>query len=94
MQIRPALIVSTPVGPGGSIFWSMMITSAERSAWPGDISLRERHLECGLPRPCVIRTEKIATLEAVRVLNVLGPLPADLWTSVRLALARYLHFSE
>ncbi len=71
-----------------------MITSAERSAWPGDISLRERHLECGLPRPCVIRPEKIATLEAARVLNVLGPLPADLWAAVRLKLAGYLNLPE
>jgi mRNA interferase MazF len=40
-----------------------MITSAENRAWPGDVIVNDLDL-AGLPAPSIIRTAKIATIEA------------------------------
>jgi len=40
-----------------------MITSAENRGWPGDIAVSNLR-SAGLPAPSVIRTAKIATIEA------------------------------
>jgi mRNA interferase MazF len=63
-QSRPALVVS----PGGieaahGLLWVVMITSAENRGWPGDVSVGNL-ATVGLPAPSVIRSAKIATIEA------------------------------
>ena len=78
LQARPALIVSRPIGPDGALLWSLMITSARHSAWPGDVPIGEDHQSFGLPVPCLIRTAKIAALEIMSVERKLGTLSADL----------------
>jgi len=78
-----------PVGPKLTVLWALMITSAANRGWPGDVPLLERHDECGLPVPSVIRTEKIATLDA-RLATKVGALPADLWSEVRRLIASRL----
>jgi mRNA interferase MazF len=40
-----------------------MITSAENRGWPGDVLVNDLEL-AGLPAPSIIRTAKIATIEA------------------------------
>jgi mRNA interferase MazF len=45
--------------------WVMMITSAGNREWPGDIAIPD-HMACGLPAPSVVRTAKLATIEAER----------------------------
>jgi mRNA interferase MazF len=45
------------------VIWVMMITAAVNQGWPGDIDVKH-YQEFGLPIPSVIRTAKIATLEA------------------------------
>jgi len=40
-----------------------MITSAENRAWPDDIPIADLS-SAGLPAPSVVRTAKIATIEA------------------------------
>jgi mRNA interferase MazF len=63
-QSRPALVVS-----GGQLedehglLWVVMITSAENRGWPGDVAVKSL-ASAGLPVPSVIRTAKIATIEA------------------------------
>jgi mRNA interferase MazF len=60
---RPALVISTPdVHERFGVLWVLMITSAERTRWPGDITISDL-AEAGLPVPCVVRTEKIATID-------------------------------
>jgi len=63
-QRRPALVVSlSTVGESNALLWVVMITSAENRTWPGDVAIR--HLrKAGLPVPSVIRTAKLATIEA------------------------------
>ena len=40
-----------------------MITSAENRGWPGDVIVNDLEL-AGLPAPSIIRTAKVATIEA------------------------------
>jgi mRNA interferase MazF len=63
-QSRPALVVSS----GGiedlhGLLWVVMITSAENRGWEGDVPVNNLKA-AGLPVASVIRTAKIATIEA------------------------------
>ena len=63
-QSRPALVVST--GSGNDmlgLLWVVMVTSAENRGWPGDVALADLS-GTGLPAPSLVRTAKIATIEA------------------------------
>ena len=90
LRDRPALVISaqSPT-PDVDLLWVMMITSAANKGWQGDISLETRFAECGLAVPCVIRTAKIATVEASRARRS-GRLPKDLFAEVREELRRRL----
>ena len=76
-QSRPALVVSA----GGiedvhGLLWVVMITSAQNRGWPGDVPVSNL-AAAGLPVPSVIRTAKIATIEAADATK-LGKIPAAL----------------
>jgi mRNA interferase MazF len=63
-QSRPALVVST----GGiermhGLLWVVMITSARNRGWRGDVPVANLE-NAGLPAPSLIRSAKIATIEA------------------------------
>lgn len=63
-QRRPALVVSGPaLEDGHGLLWVAMITSAENRRWPSDVDIADL-ATAGLPSPSVIRTAKIATIEA------------------------------
>lgn len=63
-QHRPALVVSSAeLERGHRLLWVLMITSAENRAWSGDIAIDDLD-KAGLPAPSVIRTAKIATIDA------------------------------
>ena len=63
-QRRPALVVSAgPLLKTHGLLWVLMITSAENRAWPDDIAIADL-VSAGLPAPSVVRTAKIATIEA------------------------------
>ena len=63
-QRRPALVLATVEIPGGRLLlWVVMITSAANQGWPGDVPI-ERHRAAGLPIPSVVRTAKLATIDA------------------------------
>ena len=64
-QSRPALVVSGPtLEQTHGLLWVVMITSAENRGWPGDVPVGNLSV-AGLPAPSVIRTAKIATIEAI-----------------------------
>ncbi len=89
-QHRPALVVSNgALGDDVAFVWVVMITSARNRRWAGDIPLVEEHLEVGLPVPSVIRTTKIATIEADRA-DRLGALPRALRDQVARTLRSHL----
>jgi mRNA interferase MazF len=63
-QFRPAMVISTgSLEAAHGLLWVLMITSAENRGWPGDIAVKNLDT-AGLPAPSVIRTAKIATIEA------------------------------
>ena len=63
-QSRPALVVSVrDLQQEHNLIWVVMITSAENRGWPSDVSISARS-RTGLPAPSVIRTAKIATIDA------------------------------
>jgi mRNA interferase MazF len=63
-QHRPALVVSSAaLEEAHGLLWVLMITSAENRAWPGDVAIAGLEA-AGLPAASVIRTAKIATIEA------------------------------
>ena len=81
-QFRPALVVSSKAFSQNShLLWVLMITSASNRRWPGDNALVEGHSDFGLPAPSLIRTAKMATVEAV-VAEPIGQLPATLLDQV------------
>lgn len=63
-QSRPALVVSTARFQDlHRLLWVVMITSAKNKGWPDDVPVDDRHL-AGLPVPSIVRSAKIATIDA------------------------------
>lgn len=63
-QFRPALVVSTGrMLDEHGLLWVAMITSAENRGWRGDFEIKQL-AQAGLPVASVIRSAKIATIEA------------------------------
>jgi mRNA interferase MazF len=58
-----------------------MITSAANRGWAGDVPLIDRHSAAGLPAPSIVRTTKIATIEARHVERI-GRLDSSAWSAV------------
>lgn len=80
-RYRPALVVSLPAHEqGNGLLWVLMITSASNRGWPGDVAIADP-VAVGLPAPSVIRTAKIATIEALQATR-LGRIPVSLRTRV------------
>ncbi|EME70350.1 PemK-like protein [Paramagnetospirillum caucaseum] len=73
-QNRPALVIAAGSLAGDhGLLWVLMITSAENRGWPGDVEISDLKAT-GLPAPSVIRTAKVATIEA-RDAERIGILP-------------------
>lgn len=74
-QSRPALVVSSSdLEDAHGLLWVLMITSAENRGWPSDVPINNL-ADAGLPVASVIRTAKIATIEADDA-KKLGKIPA------------------
>ena len=73
---RPALVIShrdLPTKTGR--VWVAMITSVSETSF-GDVSISNL-ATAGLPVPSILRASKIATIDATRVLKVVGHLADD-----------------
>jgi mRNA interferase MazF len=89
-QHRPALVVSRGgIGDRGALLWVVMITSAAHRGWPGDVALIDEYRDVGLPVPSIIRTTKVATIEA-RHAERIGRLSRKLWSDVEALLRNHL----
>lgn len=72
-QRRPALVVAADIlETSHSLIWVLMITSAENRGWPSDVSVSDIET-AGLPVPSVVRTAKVAVIDA-RDAELLGSL--------------------
>jgi len=86
-QRRPALVISAgSLQDDHGLLWVLMITSAENRAWPDDVAISDM-ISAGLPAPSVVRTAKIATIEA-KDAEKLGTVPPVVRESVAAALDR------
>ena len=73
-QRRPALVVAVPAAQGApDLLWVLMVTSAANRGRPGDVDVSDPEA-AGLPAPSVVRSAKIATIEA-RDAESIGYLP-------------------
>ena len=92
-QRRPALVVAAAGGDDAPrLLWVLMITSAAHRGWPGDIDIPDLGA-AGLPAPSVIRTAKIATIDADRA-DTLGAIDTTTRAAVRATLARRLALTD
>jgi mRNA interferase MazF len=88
-QSRPALVVSSGgIEDAHGLLWVVMITSAENRGWPGDMPVHNL-AAAGLPVPSVIRTAKLATIQASDATK-LGRVPAALFRKVAMRLGQEL----
>jgi mRNA interferase MazF len=74
-QRRPALVIAAnQLQQDHGLLWVLMITSAENRRWPDDVALSDLPL-AGLPVASVVRTAKIATIEAkeAETIGSVGP---------------------
>lgn len=79
---RPALVVSSSKFNRTSAYlWVVMITSKTQKPTPDDIIFD--HAKAGLGKPSIVRTSKIATIEAERVIRVGGKMEKRTVASVR-----------
>jgi mRNA interferase MazF len=86
---RPALVVAVPdPGTGFSLAWVLMITSRENADWQGDVAITDLAM-AGLRHPSVVRTAKIATIDA-RDAEPIGILSKEDRTAAEFWMARYL----
>lgn len=84
-QRRPALVVATKgIQQDHGLLWVLMITSAENRGWPGDVDVSDL-AAAGLPAESVVRTAKIATIEAKEAERLGSLPPAD-----RVAVSNHL----
>lgn len=92
-QRRPALIVAVPVAPGApELLWVLMVTSAANRGWPGDVVVSDL-TAAGLPAASVVRSAKVATIEArdaERIGHLLSEDRSQVAMAVRGSLAQLL----
>ncbi|MFN9928106.1 MAG: type II toxin-antitoxin system PemK/MazF family toxin [Phenylobacterium sp.] len=87
-QRRPVLVLAAgDLQVNHGLVWVLMITSAANRGWPGDVDFD--HVEAGLPAESVVRTEKVATVDAAE-LQPLGRLPETSWAQVRARIVSIL----
>jgi len=88
-RARPALVLTRePIGPDGLLIWAAMITNAARDPWPGDVPIEDREA-AGLPVPSIVRTAKIATLEAASATRI-GRLGEEQMAEIGRLISAYL----
>src|SRR5882762_4319385 len=84
-QNRPALVIAAgALEATHGLLWLAMITSAANRGWTGDVMISDLR-EAGLPVPSIVRTAKLATIEA-RDAQRLGTLPP----TDRISVSRFL----
>lgn len=86
---RPAVVLTPePIGPGGLLLWTVMVTNARREPWPGDIPIPDAEA-IGLLIPSKVRSAKVAAVEAKAATRI-GRLPDMVWAELQALIRSYL----
>jgi mRNA interferase MazF len=88
-QHRPALVISDGAIASGMLLWVLMITSTANRGWPGDVSIESSADLTGLPAASMVRTLKVATIEALSAQRI-GAIAASELAAVRRELTTIL----
>lgn len=87
---RPAVVVSSiHLTAQFGLVWLAMVTSANNRRWGCDVTIGDLAV-AGLPAPSMVRTAKIATVDADRILHSVGRLDQKDARSVESQLKRFL----
>lgn len=79
---RPALVIgSAGIQENHGLLWVIMITSAKNRGWPNDVPIVSLE-NTGLPVESVVRTAKIATIEAKEA-AVIGQVPISIRQTIK-----------
>ena len=94
-QRRPGLVLRSGEREGiiPHLLWVLMITSSENRGWHGDVEISDLVIS-GLPAPSIVRTAKIATIEASdadRIGRLSAPDRLQVARCIRSALRRALN---
>ena len=90
---RPALVISSnALEKEHGLLWVAMITSAQNQAWTHDIAINDLEA-AGLPHPSVVRTAKIACIDATTARR-LGQLDPESRSLVQQAISTYWAISN
>ena len=81
MLFRSLIVASDSLQSDHGLLWVLMITSQANRGWAGDVPVSEL-VPSGLPAPSVVRTAKIATIEAKEAERI-GSLPELDWLLVK-----------
>jgi len=88
-QRRPAVVIAIYEAPTAPrVLWVLMVTSAVNRGWKGDVAISDLKM-AGLPVPSLVRSAKIATIEALDA-ECIGHLPAADCAIVSAALRQWL----
>lgn len=89
-QQRPALVVRIVEADGApDLLWVLMVTSSAHRQWPQDVVITD-FAAAGLPAPSMVRTAKIATIDASDA-QAIGKLPTGNRVAVMAVLAEALN---
>jgi mRNA interferase MazF len=87
---RPAIVVNTPaLQDGFGLVWLAMVTSADNRGWDCDVAVSDQE-SAGLPSASLVRTAKIATVDADRIVRRIGKLASKDARAVATQIRGYL----
>ena len=89
-QLRQALVVRTAEAAGApDLLWVLMVTSSAHRQWECDVVITDL-ATARLPAPSMVRTAKIATIEALDA-QAIGKLPQANWNAFLTVLVDVVH---
>jgi len=86
---RPAVVVSNRHLIQQGLIWVIMVTSSDNPRWPDDVDIESLALS-GLAHSSMIRPTKIACIDPVRIIRIVGTLGSRERRRVLRSLKKFL----
>lgn len=89
-KVRPAVVYAGPWDVSGfSVCWVLMITSAHRKRWSGDVEVVDI-VAAGLPGASLVRVLKVACIDTRIIVQKLGKLDEKTQGAVQKSIRSYV----